>query len=89
MSASPDSVDMVVVRENTEGEYADAGGFFKLGSPDAFALQTSIFTRKGCERVFRYAFELARKRKGLGKGVNGGTHRTHEVVDALKKAIEH
>jgi tartrate dehydrogenase/decarboxylase/D-malate dehydrogenase len=73
MSASPESVDMVVVRENTEGEYSNAGGFFKLGSPDAFALQTSIFTKKGCERVIRYAFELARKRKNIGNGVNRGT----------------
>lgn len=66
-TATPETIDIVVIRENTEGEYAGAGGFFKMGTPDAFALQTSIFTRKGCERVMRYAFELARKRKKLGK----------------------
>jgi tartrate dehydrogenase/decarboxylase / D-malate dehydrogenase len=65
-TAKPETIDLVVIRENTEGEYAGAGGFFKMGTPDAFALQTSIFTRKGCERVMRYAFELARKRKKLG-----------------------
>jgi tartrate dehydrogenase/decarboxylase/D-malate dehydrogenase len=65
-TATPDSVDMVVVRENTEGEYTGAGGFFKVGTPDAFALQTAVFTHKGCERVIRYAFELARRRRKLG-----------------------
>ncbi len=65
-TATPETVDMVVIRENTEGEYSATGGFFKPGTPDAFAIQTSIFTQKGCERVMRYAFELARKRKKLG-----------------------
>ncbi len=65
-TAKPETVDLVVVRENTEGEYAGAGGFFKLGTPDASAIQTSIFTRKGCERVMRYAFNLAQKRKKFG-----------------------
>lgn len=62
-TATPETVDMLVVRENTEGEYSAAGGFFKTGTPDAFAIQTGIFTWKGCERVMRYAFELSRKRK--------------------------
>jgi 3-isopropylmalate dehydrogenase len=53
---------MVVVRENTEGMYAGAGGFFKKGTPDEVALQTSVNTRKGVERVVRYAFELAQQR---------------------------
>jgi len=64
-SASPETVDMVVIRENTEGEYSGLGGLFKPGTPDAFALQTGVFTRKGCERVIRYAFELARTRRKL------------------------
>ena len=66
-TATPETIDMVVIRENTEGEYAGAGGIFKPGTPDATAIQTAIFTRKGCERVMRYAFELAKKRKKLGK----------------------
>lgn len=65
-TATPETVDMVVIRENSEGEYSRAGGFFKLGTPDAFAMQTAVFTRKGCERIVRYSFELARKRKKLG-----------------------
>lgn len=65
-TASPKTVDLVVVRENTEGEYSGVGGFFKMGHPEAAAFQTAVFTRKGCERVIRYAFELARKRKKFG-----------------------
>ncbi|MFQ5516769.1 MAG: 3-isopropylmalate dehydrogenase [Acidimicrobiia bacterium] len=65
-TASPDTLDMVVVRENTEGEYSGVGGIFKPGTPDAFALQTAVFTSKGCERVIRYAFETARRRAKLG-----------------------
>jgi len=66
-TATPQTVDMIVIRENTEGEYSGTGGFFKQGSPDAFAIQTSIFTQKGCERAIRYAFELARRRKKFGE----------------------
>lgn len=57
-------IDMVVVRENTEGEYAQIGGFLYHHQPDEVAVQTSVFTRRGCERVIRHAFELARKRNG-------------------------
>ncbi len=69
--ASPETVDMVVVRENTEGEYSGTGGFFKMGTPDAVATQTAIFSQKGCERVMRYAFDLARDRKKLGNSPAG------------------
>jgi tartrate dehydrogenase/decarboxylase/D-malate dehydrogenase len=70
-NASPETVDMVVVRENTEGEYSATGGFYKMGTPDGVAMQTAIFTQKGCERVMRYAFDLARKRKKLGESPVG------------------
>jgi len=55
-------IDLVVVRENTEGEYANVGGYLYYHQPDEVAVQTSVFTRRGCERIVRYAFELARKR---------------------------
>jgi 3-isopropylmalate dehydrogenase len=55
-------IDYVVVRENTEGFYAGAGGNFKTDTPDETTIQTAINTRKGVERCLRYAFELARKR---------------------------
>jgi len=58
----PEHVDFVVVRENTEDAYAGMRGFFKKGTPDEVATQEIIFTRKGVERVIRYAFELARSR---------------------------
>jgi tartrate dehydrogenase/decarboxylase / D-malate dehydrogenase len=55
-------IDMVVVRENTEGEYAQVGGFVYHSQPDEVAIQTSVFTHRGIERIVRYAFELARRR---------------------------
>jgi tartrate dehydrogenase/decarboxylase / D-malate dehydrogenase len=55
-------IDFVVVRENTEGEYAQVGGFVYHHQPDEVAVQTSIFTRRGVERIVRFAFELAVKR---------------------------
>ena len=54
-------VDFVVVRENTEGPYVDIGGVFKQGSPDEVAVQEDVNTRKGVERVIRFAFDYARK----------------------------
>jgi tartrate dehydrogenase/decarboxylase/D-malate dehydrogenase len=59
----PGSIDLVVVRENTEGEYAQAGGFLYHHLPGEVAVQTSIFTRAGVERIVRHAFELARRRR--------------------------
>jgi len=58
----PFDIDMVVIRENTEGEYANVGGFQYMDFPEEIGIQTGVFTRKGCERVIRYSFELARKR---------------------------
>lgn len=55
--------DVAIVRENTEGEYSDVGGRFATPAGDV-AVQESIFTRRGCERVLRYAFDLARTRGG-------------------------
>jgi tartrate dehydrogenase/decarboxylase/D-malate dehydrogenase len=58
----PLDIDMVVVRENTEGEYAPVGGFLYHHQPGEVAVQTAVFTRRGTERIVRYAFELARSR---------------------------
>src|ERR1700733_5782630 len=60
--ANPGTIDMVVVRENTEGEYAQVGGFVYHQQPEEVAIQTAVFTRRGIDRVVRFAFELARKR---------------------------
>ena len=58
----PGDIDMVVIRENTEGEYANVGGFQYRNTPQEIGIQTSVFTRHGCERAIRFAFDLARKR---------------------------
>jgi 3-isopropylmalate dehydrogenase len=63
----PKDIDFVVIRENTEGVYGDLGGIFKQGTPDEVAIQEDINTRKGVERIIRYAFEYcANNRKGDG-----------------------
>src|SRR5579885_3192142 len=59
---APGSIDMVVYRENTEGEYAPIGGRLYQGTPHEVAIQTNTFTRRGIERIMRAAFEAARKR---------------------------
>jgi tartrate dehydrogenase/decarboxylase/D-malate dehydrogenase len=62
-SRGPEDVDMLFVRENTEGEYAGVGGRVAEGTAEEVALQTSVYTRRGTERVVRYAFDLARHRR--------------------------
>jgi len=57
----PKDIDFVVIRENTEGVYTDAGGVFKQGTPDEIAVQEDINTRKGVERIIRYAFEYCER----------------------------
>jgi tartrate dehydrogenase/decarboxylase / D-malate dehydrogenase len=59
----PEHVDFVVIRENSEGEYVDNGGRLKRGTPDEVAVQTALHSRKGVERILRYAFDLARRRR--------------------------
>ena len=56
-------IDMLIVRENTEGEYSDVGGMENEGTADERVLQQSIFTKKGVDRIQRYAFEAAKKRR--------------------------
>jgi tartrate dehydrogenase/decarboxylase/D-malate dehydrogenase len=59
----PGDIDYVVVRENTEGEYGNVGGRVFENTPDEMAMQQAIFTRRGVDRILRYAFELARTRR--------------------------
>src|SRR5580704_14776411 len=58
----PGEIDMLVYRENTEGEYAPVGGNLYPGTENEIAVQTGVFTRRGCERILRAAFDAARKR---------------------------
>jgi tartrate dehydrogenase/decarboxylase/D-malate dehydrogenase len=71
----PDDVDILCIRENTEGEYVGIGGRLYTGTPEETAVQTSVFTRRGIERVARYAFERARERRRA-------TRERHEVERA-------
>ena len=59
----PGDIDYVVIRENTEGEYGNVGGRYKEGTPDEVVMQQSVFSRKGVDRIMKYAFELAKTRK--------------------------
>ncbi|GAB2589073.1 tartrate dehydrogenase [Streptomyces capparidis] len=63
-SAGPGSVDLVVVRENTEGEYSEIGGRLNRGFPEELAVQEAVFTRAGVTRIVDYAFALAGRRGG-------------------------
>ncbi|MFB3915453.1 MAG: 3-isopropylmalate dehydrogenase [Terriglobales bacterium] len=58
---NPEDVNFTIIRENTEGLYCDVGGVFKRGTPDEVAVQEDVNTRKGVERIVRYAFEYARR----------------------------
>ena len=60
---TPADIDMIIVRENNEGEYSEIGGRLNRGTPDEAAVQVAMFTRRGCDRVIRYAFELAMTRR--------------------------
>ncbi|MGE0605981.1 MAG: 3-isopropylmalate dehydrogenase [Pirellulales bacterium] len=63
----PADIDFVVVRENTEDMYCGTGGFLKKNTPDEVATQTAVYTRKGCDRCIRWAFEFTRKRNNPKK----------------------
>ena len=63
----PADIDFVIVRENTEDLYCGVGGFLKKDTPDEVAVQQAIYTRKGCERCVRWAFEYTRKRNSPRK----------------------
>ena len=60
--ATAADIDMICVRENSEGEYAGVGGRLHAGTPHEVAEQTSVFTRRGVERIARFAFEVASRR---------------------------
>jgi tartrate dehydrogenase/decarboxylase/D-malate dehydrogenase len=62
---TPADIDMLFVRENTEGEYSGIGGRAHRGLASEVAVESSVFTRQGVERVLRYAFELAAARRGV------------------------
>jgi len=80
----PKDVDFVVLRENTEGVYTDAGGVFKQGTPDEIATQEDINTRKGVERIILYAFEYCRTHAKLD-----GSPRNKVLMSDKSNAMTH
>jgi len=72
--------DILCIRENTEGEYAGAGGRVHNGTTDEVAVETSIFTRKGVERILRFGFEQARKRRGKLASVTKSNAQKYSMV---------
>ena len=87
--AQPNDLDITVVRENTEGEYSDAGGRVYRDTPHEIAVQESIFTRRGVERIIRYAFEEAKARRGLlvGATKSNGISITMPFFDEIFREI--
>lgn len=76
----PKDVDFVVIRENTEGEFVQSGGFIRPEFPEGMATDTSIFTRKGIERIARYSFELARRHRNHVTNVTKSNTLIHSLA---------
>lgn len=75
-----EDIDMVVIRENSEGEYAGEGNWLFKNKPNEVVLQTGVFSRKGNERIIRYAFELARKEKRTLTSISKGNALNYSMV---------
>jgi tartrate dehydrogenase/decarboxylase / D-malate dehydrogenase len=86
---NPGSLDVTVVRENTEGEYSDSGGRMFEGTPHEIAVQETIFTRRGVERIVRYAYETAKRRRGLlvGATKSNGISITMPFFDEIFREV--
>ncbi len=85
----PADIDMVVVRENSEGEYAGVGGRAHAGQPIEVGIQVDVFTRAGVERLARYSFELARSRRGKLASITKSNASPHHFVmwDEIVEAV--
>ena len=80
IGVKPQDIDMVVVRENSEGEYSNVGARLYQHSPNEIALQTGVFSRHGCERIIRYAFELAKRDKKSVTSISKGNALRYSMV---------
>ncbi len=78
--AGGEKIDMVVVRENSEGEYVNNGGRFRVGQPEESAIQTALHTRAGVERILRFGFELARTRRNRLTMITKSNAQKHSFV---------
>jgi tartrate dehydrogenase/decarboxylase/D-malate dehydrogenase len=75
-----ENFDILCIRENTEGEYSGAGGRVHQGTADEVAVETSVFTRKGVERILRFGFEQARTRRGKLASVTKSNAQKYTMV---------
>lgn len=75
-----EDIDMVFVRENTEGEYAGSGSWLYKGQENEVVIQNGVFSRKGCERVIRYAYELAKKEGKSLTSISKGNALNYSMV---------
>ncbi|SFB33204.1 tartrate dehydrogenase/decarboxylase / D-malate dehydrogenase [Lentibacillus halodurans] len=79
-SKSEKNIDMLVIRENSEGEYAGAGDWLFKGKPEEVVLQTGVFSRKGTERIIRYAYEEARRSNRTLTSISKGNALNYSMV---------
>ena len=77
---TPKDIDFVVIRENTEGEFVQSGGFIRPEFAEGIATDTSIFTRKGIERIAHYSFQLAQRRRRLVTNVTKSNTLIHSLA---------
>ena len=77
---SPEEIDMIFVRENTEGEYAGNGSWLYKGKPNEVVIQNGVFSRAGCERVIRYAYELAKSQNKTLTSISKGNALNYSMV---------
>ena len=84
-----ENIDMTFIRENTEGEYAGSGAWLYKDQPNEVVIQNSVFSRKGCERIIHYAYELARKEKKTLTNISKGNALNYSMVfwDQIFKEI--
>lgn len=75
-----EDIDMIFIRENSEGEYAGSGAWLYKDQPHEVVIQHSVFSRKGCERVIRYAYELAKKEHKTLTNVSKGNALNYSMV---------
>ena len=75
-----EDINMTFIRENSEGEYAGSGSWLFKNKPNEVVIQDGVFSRKGCERIIRYAFEVARKEKRSLTSISKGTALNYSMV---------
>lgn len=78
--ATPENVNMTFIRENSEGEYAGSGAWLYKNSPNEVVIQNGVFSRRGCERVIRYAYELARREGKTLTSISKGNALNYSMV---------